>query len=300
MSDQRIKGFAFLSLPILGWGIAPIIVEFGLRFLEPLPFLAWRFIVALLISTPIIMYYKRQHFAVLFRSKWTLIVGLAQVWAITTQYLSQLYISPSISATISYSYLILVPFVSRLLLDKKIERIHILAVLIAIVGLLMITSDGDLSAFNTDYRGILLAVLSTFGFATYIVSASRLVTKEIENVDSLALYYIIIFIVSIMGIILALIFGSSIDPMIIPSKGWLYIILLAIFSTIIAYSAYIQSLKYISANIASVLLLLQIVIPYFIEVIFLDASISFWIYMGGLIILFASFILIKFSKDDLH
>lgn len=290
MNDQILKGYAFLSLPILGWGLAPIIIDFGLKLIEPLPFLMWRFFVALLVSIPYILIKKRDAFKPLLKTKWTLIVGLSQVWAMVTQYLSQLYISPSISATISYSYLILVPFVSYILIGTRIEKYHLSVVLAAIVGVLMISISGGVTdGSQLNIIGIMFAALSSLGFAVYIVSTSRIMSDD--NIDGGALYFTILLFVSITSFLLSQIFGSNINPTLINGEAWIYISILALFSTIIAYVAYIQSMKYLSPNVASVLLLLQIVIPYIIEM-FMDKFYSYYVYAGCIMILIASTLVI--------
>lgn len=300
LTDTDIRGYGFIAFPIFGWGLAPIFVQFGLQYIDILTFFSYRFLLAFLLTVPYILVAKRREVSVLLKNKWTYFVAGAHAWAILAQYFSQLYISPSISATISYSYLILVPFVSAFLLTTEMSKKHLLFVLLAIVGVVLMVTQGNLSVFKTDLRGIAFAALSTLGFAFYITSASRLLNQEVENADSVSLYIIIIGIVSILGIGLALGSGGDINPANIPTEGWKYIGLLALFSTIMAYTAYIQSLKYLSPNTASVLLLLQIVIPYLIEGLFFDVTYSLWVLGGGLLVILASTLVILNSKDSLH
>jgi len=296
---DTIRGYGFISLPILGWGLAPIFVDLGLNYIGVLTFFSYRFILAFLLTFPFILMTKWNQVKILLKNPWTYIVASAHAWALLSQYFSQLYISPSISATISYSYLILVPFISSLLLGTKVSKRHIFTVILAILGVLMMVTEGKLSVFQTNPIGIIFAGLSTIGFAFYITSVSRLLNKEVAGADSLSLYIIIVGIVSIVGIVLSLSFGGNLNPLDIPNSGWFYISLLSLISTIMAYSAYIQSLKYLSPNTASVLLLLQIVIPFIIEGAF-GVAYSLWVFAGGFIVIVASFLVITGSDTSLH
>jgi len=273
-------------VPIIGWGLAPSIVDIGLDYIDPLPFLTYRFLAATLLLTPFILLKKQEEVKLLLKNRWTWIIGLSQAWAILFQYLSQLFILPSLSATISYSYMILVPLVSVIILQESLDRRHIPVVVIATLGLAMITTEGNLDIFNTSGLGIFLAFLATWGFAFYITSTSRLTTKESVEVDSFALFYIIMVIVSITGLLLSLIFQA--DMRVASSTVWISILLLTLISTVFAYIAYIEALKFISANTASVVLLLQIVLPFLIDFFVFGRTFSWWVIVGSLLIIAAS------------
>lgn len=297
MNENAKLGFLFILVPILGWGIAPIIVGQGLKYIDALPFLFLRFLTALLLILPYVLLFKRTELKKLLTNKWTWYTGLAQTWAMTFQYLSQIYISPSLSATIAYSYLILVPVISVFFLRSPFNKLQFANVFVALFGLLLITFSVNGTNFTLSLLGILLALSATFGFAFYIVLTSRLILMEVYNVDSIALFAIVIAIVSISAFVLTQVFHSNINPLSYGKKSWEYIVLLAIISTILAYIAYNQSLKYLSANVASVLLLLQIIIPYIIELVLYSKTYSVFVYIGACIILFSSYFVVRLSDS---
>ncbi len=298
--QNKNLGYLFISFPILFWGLAPIIVGLGLEYIDALPFLFFRFLLSFILTLPYILIYKRIDFIQLIKSKWTWFVGLSQTWAITFQYLSQIYISPSLSSAIAYSYLIFVPIVSAWFLNMKIEVKHYVTVAIALIGVGIITISSVNDNLSLSIPGILLALSSSLGFAFYIVLVSRLINHEIEKADSITLFFIIMIIVSLSTLTLNIIFRRDINPIDFVSKVWLYIILLSVLSTIIAYITYIMALRYISANHASVLLLLQIVVPFAIEYFVYHISYSMEVLFGTILIIGSSAMVIKLSGDKLH
>ncbi|MHA1991415.1 MAG: EamA family transporter, partial [Candidatus Hodarchaeales archaeon] len=83
-----------------------------------------------------------------------------------------------------------------------------------------------------------------------------------------------------------------------PMESWIWIVLLVIFSTLIAFLAYFKALKTVPANTASILLILQLVIPFTIDIIFLDISYSNWIFAGAFTIVFAIVVVLIFSTRE--
>ena len=83
--------------------------------------------------------------------------------------------------------------------------------------------------------------------------------------------------------------GQSIS---VPQSAWVWIIALVIFSTLIAFFAYFEALQEISANMASVLLLLQVLVPTTIDYFLLDLRYNVWEIAGSIFIVVAMIIVV--------
>ena len=272
-----------MAMAILGWGLSTSLIEFGLEYVSPFSFLFLRFSIASLILSPFILKTKYKEIKSLFRSKWVWFIGLSESTGMLLQYLGQREGVPAgLAALLSLIFLIFVPFLSPLILDDRINRYHIIAIILGFVGVTIIASDGDVSHLldfdSGSILGIILLILAALAYAFYIVTTSRQVTIEDSNTDTTALFYIILIVISVVSFVMMVIFETPQLPS--ESIGWLWISMLVIFSTIIAFFAYFKALQRISANSASVLLLLQALVPFTIDVAILNRVYSSTVVIG--------------------
>lgn len=280
-----------MTIAVLGWGLSTTFIEFGLEFIDPFPFLFYRFSLATLVLTPLIILYRRSQFFELIKNKWTWVIGLSEATGLLLQYLGQQRDVPAgLAALLSLSFIVIVPFISPFFVNEKLERSHFIAMSIAFLGVILISSEGDTKNLSgSSIIGILLLLGAAVGYAFYIVSTSRLTTIEKPDVDTFTLFYSILLIISISSLTSTLIFAEIEKP---ASESIKWIILLVIFSTIIAFFAYFRALQEISANVASVLLPLQMLVPFAIDFIYLGRTYSYWVLSGSALIVVAMIIVV--------
>ncbi|OLS26376.1 MAG: hypothetical protein HeimC3_09260 [Candidatus Heimdallarchaeota archaeon LC_3] len=296
LSDHSL-GYIYLLIAVIGWGMSTTLISFGLENFSALPFLAFRFLLALLVFTPFIVV-KRLHLVVnLFQNRWVWIVGLSESMGLIFQYFGQETVSAGLSALLSLLFLVIVPFISPFIVYEKIRSYHAYGIILGLIGVIFITSEGNIeNFFNGSIIGAILLLLAAFSYAIYIVSTSRVSTIEIRDIDVFSLFYVVMAIITFVSLFFAGITGTLVFP---PTDAWIWIIPLTIFSTLIAFLAYFKALKTVSANTASILLILQVIIPFSIDVLFLEITYSLWIYYGSLIIVFAIIIvLVKSSQTS--
>ncbi len=287
--------YSFMALAILGWGLSTSLIEFGLEYVSPFSFLFLRFSIASLILTPFILKIKFNEIKALLRSKWVWFIGISESAGLLFQYLGQREGVPAgLAALLSLIFLIFVPFLSPLILDDRINRYHVLAIVLGFIGVTVIASEGDISNLmdfeSGSLLGIVLLILAALSYAFYIVTTSRQVTIENPKTDTTALFYIILVIISVVSFIMMILFETPQLPS--ESIGWLWISMLVIFSTIMAFFAYFVALKRISANSASVLLLLQALVPFTIDIAILKRVYSSVVIIGVVFVLLAMIIIV--------
>lgn len=297
--------YSFMAMAIFGWGLSTSLIEFGLQYVSPFSFLFLRFSIASLILTPFILKTKYKEIKSLLRSKWVWFIGFSESTGMLLQYLGQREGVPAgLAALLSLIFLIFVPFLSPLILDDRINRYHIVAIVLGFIGVTIIASEGDISYLldfdSGSILGIILLVLAALAYAFYIVTTSRLVTIENTNTDTTALFYIILIIISVVSFMMMILFETPQLPS--ENIGWLWIGLLVVFSTIMAFFAYFIALKQISANSASVLLLLQFTIPFTIDIAILKRVYSPVVVVGVGFVLMAMIVIVmipRFEKSDI-
>lgn len=296
MNKKPLKYYyTFIAIAILGWGVSTPLIEAGLTYIPPFTFLFFRFLVASLVVTPYILIKKRDELFKLFRCKLVWIIGLSESAGQLFQYIGQdLGVPSSLAALLSLSFLLFVPFFSVIILKEKLHKIHLFAVLIGASGVTLIATHGhftDINGLNTSMiLGIIFLISSALSYALYIVFSSRLTSVVAPDVDVTVLFYLVLVIITVSSFIFTLSFESPAIPTGI--EIWAVLLLLVLFSTIIAFLAYFESVKGISANTVSVLLLLQIFIPFFIESVFYKRGYPPVVLFGAFLLLIAMFLVV--------
>ena len=270
-------------------------INFGLENYSALPFLAFRFLLTFLVFSPFIILKRVNSVIKLLKNKWVWVVGLSESMGLIFQYFGQETVPAGLSALLSLLFLVIVPFISPFVVNEKIRSYHAYGIILGLLGVLMITSEGNIdNLINGSIIGAILLLLAAFSYAIYIVSTSRVSTIEIRDIDVFSLFYVVMAIITFVSIVFASISDSLIFP---PSESWIWIILLTVFSTLMAFLAYFKALKTISANTASILLILQVIFPFSVDILFLEITYSLWIYFGSIIIILAILIVLVKSSQ---
>ena len=291
MGKPSSISYGAMTIAILGWGLSTTFIEQGLKFVDPFPFLFYRFGLATLVLTPLILIYRRKEFIELIKNKWTWAIGLAEATGLTLQYLGQeTKIPAGLAALLSLSFIIMVPFLSPIILNEKLEKNHLIAMSVAFIGVIFISSEGNVNnILGSSFAGIMLLLGAALGYAFYIISTSRLTTIEKPDVDTFTLFYSVLLIISLASLVTSLTFSEMSS---VPSEEIQWIVLLTIFSTLIAFLAYFRGAQEISANVMSVLLPLQMLVPFTIVFFVLGRTYSLWIITGSFLVVLAMVIVV--------
>ncbi|MHA2289617.1 MAG: DMT family transporter [Promethearchaeota archaeon] len=291
MSRPSTISYVAMVIAILGWGLSTSFIEFGLEFIAPFPFLFFRFALATITLTPLVIIFRVSEFFELIKNKWTWIIGISESLGLILQYLGQeREVTAGLAALLSLSFIVIVPFISPFILNERLEKNHLIAMIIAFIGVIFISSEGNIvNLTGSSIIGIIFLLGAAVGYAFYIISTSRLTTIEKPSVDTFTLFYSVLLIITLSSLFASLTF-SEISP--IPLEGIQWVVLLTIFSTLIAFFAYFRALKEISANVASVLLPLQVLVPFIIDFFILGKIYSLWILSGSFLIIIAMFIVV--------
>lgn len=289
------RSYVSMGVAIFGWGLSTTFIQYGLKLIGPFTFLFFRFFLAFILMSITILPKKITSLRKMISSKWVWIIGVSEAAGLLFQYMGQQRnVTAGLASLLSLIFLIIVPFISPFILNQKVKKNHVVAIIFGIIGVLMISSDTTFASSNQSLIGIIFLLLSATSYAVYIVSTSRYSTIENTEVDIFSLFYIVLGIITTLSLIPSLIIEKI--EIQFNSELWIWLSLLVLFSTLIAFLAYFEALKEISANSASILLLLQIIIPFSIEFT-LGTRYNMQIWSGAAFILLAMITVLKIKEN---
>lgn len=288
-------------IAVLGWGLSTSLIQFGLVYVEPFLFLALRFSMAALLATPYVLYTRKNEVLKLLKNRWIYAIALFETAGLLFQYqgqLSEYNVSAGLASLLTMMFIIIVPALSYYLLREKFTINHAIAILLGFIGVFLIVTQGNLSNLtNSSTIGVILLLLSATCYAFYQIVTSKYTREVNKSVDSLALFYVVMVAISVYSFGFTFIHSDFSISLNFPVAAWFWIIALAIFSTIVAFVAYFEASKGIPANTLSILLILQMLVPFFVDIVILGKHYSIWIYLGGIIIVLGMIFIAKIPTD---
>lgn len=189
------------------------------------------------------------------------------------------YIGTGPSMVIFFTYPVFVMLLNWILYKHKIAKIYYVAIALIILGMTQLV---DMSELKFDMIGISLAVLSGILYACYIVWSKRV---EISPITSTLM-------VSLGCALACLVFSLCGHDFSIPSTlaQWAYILGFGIVSTAIPMLFFLEGLKKINAEKASILSVTEPIFVVIFGIILLEETINLPKVVGIITILLGAFI----------
>ncbi len=290
-SKSKNKAIIFISIAIVGSGLSSTFVELGLNSIPSVPFLFYRFAISMLILTPLISIKKRHQVSNLFKNKFVWLIGIFEGLGLILQYVGQeLQIPAGLATLLTITYALMVPFFSWILIKQKLKIYHLIAVIMSLIGIFFIISEGSLTFLNNSsfsLIGILILISSAIFLGLYITFTSYIQKLHNNNLDSFSLFYVTIVIISLFSMLMMIVTGQYVIP---SQDSWIWLLLLVIFSTIIAFYMYFMAMKTLNANQVSLLLLLQVIVPFAIDIFIFGRNYNIWVLIGSIILFISVFL----------
>ncbi len=142
------------------FGTSFVVVKGALDHIDPIPFLALRYLFATLALAPFALLRPSQPGEL----RAGLITGLTYLAGMLGQTIGLQYTTAATSAFLTYMLIVFVPFVSFAVGRGRPSRLTVVAIGVAIVGLALLTGAGD--GFG---RGAVLTLLGAVAFAVHLV-----------------------------------------------------------------------------------------------------------------------------------
>ena len=211
-----------------------------------------------------------------------LLFSIMQAMTMLTYFTAILKASVSVAVLLLYTAPVYVTLFSPWLLKERSTKKGIIALILSIAGILFIIDPGKLE-FQGYSIGIIAGIVSGITYAFQIIT-SKYISRTYRGYTQ-AFWSFIIAVLILLPVGLA--------PVNIVSSNMIYLILLAIFPTILAVSLYFNGLKKVRAQSASILGLIEPVSAVILAVIVLKEYISMMELIGGALILIGAALVIR-------
>lgn len=216
-----------LLLECLLWGIGNPIMKIGLELVPPLYCLSIRYILAFVLF---MLVFGKQVFAKVNKAHLVpyLVISACTAASFISSAFSLIYTTATNSGFLMSTAVVFTPFLSYFILKSKIDKKHVLPIVIVNVGLyLLCNGDGGFS----------LGIGEIFGLLCAIAGACMLVfsSKYIRDMDPITMSTIQSGFTGLFCLIFALVFEDFPGFAGISLVGWYVIIYLAVGCTCVAY-----------------------------------------------------------------
>jgi len=284
--------YLVIGLPILFWATAFPLIIVGLRELSPVNLAILRLTIASVIFLCLVLF-QRKRFSP-FHKKDAITLFLLGFIGISVYHLSlnygEQFVSAGAASLIIATIPIFVVVLARLFLSEVLDKRILLGIIIALVGVVVISLWGNPDArIEIDYvSGALAVVLASFVGAVYTIAGKKLLVRY--NPLSLTAYA---FLIGNLGLI-PFLSPSFIDEVLnLSIVTWASVLFLAVFPTVIAYSLWYAALEIKQASEVSVYLYATPVLSTLLGTIFLGEQITIFYVLGGAFVLFGLYLVNK-------
>ena len=253
------------------WGSTFPIISTSLKFIDPMSFLLFRFIIASLVLLPFI--YKRINKRdAIFGS----LVGIPLFLGYVTQTYGLEYTSPSMSGLITGIYIILTPVLSIFILKNGVDMVKIYLTVAAFVGMALMSV--------TSTSGQILGNVLTVGTAIFYALQMVLTEKYLVKGDPMVFTFFQLVVVAVLSLVVSP--ESVLKVGVLTNSYVLFSILFnAILGTTLAIWILSLSIKSISAYLTALILIIEPVSAVAVSTIFFHYPVTSLMLLGGVIIL---------------
>jgi drug/metabolite transporter (DMT)-like permease len=280
--ESKVFSSVALMAVALIWGGAFLSMKGTLERLDVNSFLAWRFLIAtllLILIRPSVL--KKINFSFF---KKGVILGL---------FLSSGYIFQSFGLTlttvsntgfITGLYVVFTPLIAAVILRKNITLVEWFAVLIATIGLALLSLNG--LQFGL---GEFLVLVSALLFAFHIVGLG----EWSRGLDAYALTVLQLGTCAVVAFFASFKSGFKAPP---DSGVWWSIIYTAVFATALAFIIQTWAQSFIAPSTVGVILAAEVVFAAGLGIWFLNEPVTFRIALGGLLVLASMYLIILLDQ----
>ena len=184
------------------------------------------------------------------------------------------------AATLSYYFApVIVTLLCPLLFREKMKTKQWICFFMSTLGIILITGVDDISASTQHITGILLGLCAAVLYATVI-----LLNKFIKNVSGIHRTFLQ-FISAIVVLLPYTLATEGINVSALSIKGWVFLLIVGVLHSGIAYCLYFSSLKELSGQKAAILSYIDPFVAVIMSVSVLGEPMGVMQVVGGLLIL---------------
>ncbi|MEA4810995.1 MAG: DMT family transporter [Anaerolineaceae bacterium] len=196
----------------------------------------------------------------------------------------------AIASVLVYSSVGFGAFLGVFLLAEKLTLPKLFAVILTFFGCFLISTKGQLEGLNLTGLGIGLASGLCYAFTAVLGKQSSRLGINPWATTFYMLLFASCFLLLVNVLPLSMMpgrAGSVANLANIPSSAFIWIILLAIFPTVLTFGTYQSCLRYLESSVANIVLTFEPVFATIIAFLVLKEKLAFIQWLGGLIVVAA-------------
>lgn len=269
-----------LILVTVIWGGGFVASDMALESMKPFQIMMVRFLLASVLMGVISWGQRKGEEKLKDRSgaiKAGVLMGVTLFMGFAFQIIGLQYTTPSKNAFLTALNVVIVPFIAFVILKKKIGANGIIGAVMSVLGVGLLSLNGNFTVSLGDGLTLLCAV----GFAFQIFFTSEFVKKYPASV----LNTVQMFTAFVLSAISLVIFGEN--DFQVTTQGWLSVLYLGVVSTTICYLLQTACQKYIDETKAAIILSMESVFGTFFSILILHEVVTVRMVIGCAVILAA-------------
>jgi drug/metabolite transporter (DMT)-like permease len=274
MNTDRFSGFGEIILAAILWSLVGIIAK-QIHGMSAESIIFYRVSFAFIIFFTVLLVSGNLKLIKLHEKKsYIILFAMLQVATMVCYFISIMNASVSIAVLLLSTAPVYITIFSPWILKEKIRKKGVIALVLSIVGILLIVDPGKLD-FKISSIGILAGIASGIFYAFQIMTSKYVSLTYSGYAQAFWSFLVAAIILMPVGVV----------PLEVVSSNILYLLILAIFPTILAVSLYFNGLKKVKAQSASILGLIEPISAIIFAVLILGEQISTLEITGGALIL---------------
>jgi len=209
----------------------------------------------------------------------------------------------AIVALLLYTQPIWTIIFGRLMLNEKITKTKIIALIIAIFGIFLLFRSWEIKSIES-LVGIIASLLSGVLLSLWVIWGRKsllrnqhIITTTFGWTGFSVIWLLLLWPFSYVFIEDPIITNLSYN---LPFSNWIYLVAYALIGGVIPHLLFFRGFRIIEASVAGILLLLEPVSAAILAMIFFKQVLGIDIIMGGALILLSNYFVIRESKDTIH
>jgi drug/metabolite transporter (DMT)-like permease len=286
MSNSKRIPYLEALFAVIVWGASFIATKVALQDISPIAVVWLRFAMGVIILGFAVA--VRRQFSLLNKKEWGYFALLGFLGITFHQWLQSNGLQTSEAGTTAWIVSTTPVFMALLgwiVLKEGLAWVKILGIFLAFVGVLLVVSDGNLSSISIGTFGApgdVLILISAVNWAVFSVLSRRGLKS---HPASLMMFYVMAFGWIFTSILFF--WGAGLDELSkLTFNGWIGIVFLGIFCSGLAYIAWYDALKELSAAQTGVFLYIEPLVAVIVAFFVLSEKITVASMLGGGVILF--------------
>jgi drug/metabolite transporter (DMT)-like permease len=282
VQEGKEPALVLLIISSVLWGSSFVTVKIGLAYVSAYSFAFLRVAVAALILLPVLgLLGEFRASAVKERTVWLL--GLLNAVGFSLQYVGLLYTTAAKTALLVDLNVIVVAILSWKMYRESFGRRKQLGLILGVLGAVLITTNGNPSMLaEGELVGDLLVLSAGLAWAFFIVLHKGVLLRRDRNV--LEMSAVVMLATAVLLAPMAILFGG-LDLVAVPLVGWEWVAFTAVVCTVLPYGLWVLALKSVTATIASVVGMLEIVAAMILSSFLLGESYNIITLLGAALVL---------------